>query len=223
MTAWADKSETIDALSAAFVKALGEMQDIVKTQTANAGQYAYSYATLADAFGMARPILAANDLAISQTAEATHDEVIIWTTVLHSSGQYITHAPIRLPAGKTAQNTGSALSYGKRYALMAILGLATEDDDGANASPRGERPRPQARAPKPTKQPAVARTDEETEIRNMLASIPSQAAARIRGEFKAVFGGGLADLSPDRHGEALDWMVGAVSEWEHDNAEAPVE
>jgi len=220
MTAWADKSESIDALSAAFVKALGEMQDIVKTQTANAGQYAYSYATLADAFGMARPILAANDLAISQTAEATHDEVIIWTTVLHSSGQYVTHAPIRLPAGKTAQNTGSALSYGKRYALMAVLGLATEDDDGASASPRGERPRPQARAPKA---PPKARTDEETEIRNMLASIPSNAAARIRGEFKAKFGSGLADLSPDRHGEALDWMIGAISEWEHDSAEAEVE
>ncbi len=214
MTGWADKSETIDALSAAFVKALGQMTDVVKTQTANAGQFAYNYATLADAMQMARPILAEHQLAVTQTAEANHDEVLIWTTIVHSSGQYITYAPTRLPAGKTAQNTGSAVTYARRYALMAVLGLASEDDDGANASPRNDRPARPAR-----KQPPKARTDEETEIRNMLASIPTNAAARIRGEFKATFGGALVDLEPQRHGEALDWMIAAISEWEHNNAE----
>ena len=221
MTAWADKSESIDALSAAFVKALGEMQDIAKTQTANAGQYAYSYATLADAFGMARPILAKHGLAISQTAETTHDEVVIWTTVMHSSGQYITHAPTRLPAGKTAQNTGSGISYSRRYSLMAVLGLATEDDDGASASPRGERPRKSTPAPRPAK--AGPRSEEEAEIRTLIAGLPSEPAARIKGQFKATFGHGLADLPTDRHAEALDWVIGVVSEWEHDNAQAPLE
>lgn len=214
MTAWADKSDTIDALAASLVNALGEMTDVVKTQTANAGQYAYSYATLADALQMARPILASHGLAITQTAEATHDEVIIWTTMVHQSGQYVTYAPLRLPAGKTAQNTGSALSYGKRYALMAVLGLATEDDDGANASPRGERPRQEARQA-PVKKAPGPRSEEESEIRSLLASVPTGVAARMRGEFKAVFGGGLAELPVERHVEALEWMIGAVSEWEH--------
>ena len=214
MQAWTDKSENIDALAAALVKALGEMTDIVKTQTANAGQYSYSYATLADALQMARPILAKHGLALTQCAEANHDEVVVHTTVLHASGQFVTYAPLRLPVGKTAQATGSALSFAKRYALMAALGLATEDDDGAAASPRVERHRVEAKP----KKPAGPRTDEEGEIRAMLASIPSSAGAQIRGQFKAAFGCGLSELDPSRHAEALDWIVGAVSEWEHANA-----
>jgi hypothetical protein len=222
MTAWADKSDTIDALAAALVEALGEMSEVSKTRTANAGSYSYSYADLADALGMARPILASHGLAVTQAAESTHDEVIIWTTIVHRSGQYVTYAPTRLPAGKTAQNTGSAVTYSRRYSLMAVLGLATEDDDGANASPRGDRPRQQTRQA-PVKKAPAPRSEEETEIRNVLASIPSQVAARIRGEFKATFGGGLSDLPVERHGEALDWMLAAVSEWEHNQADAPVE
>lgn len=223
MTAWADKSETIDALAASLVKALGEMSEVSKTRTANAGSYSYSYADLADALGMARPILASHGLAITQAAESTHDEVIIWTTIVHESGQYVTYAPTRLPAGQTAQNTGSAVTYSRRYSLMAVLGLATEDDDGASASPRGERPRQAPRqAPVKTSAPKP-RTDEEAEIRTMLASVPSQVSARIRGEFKAKFGSGLLDLPAEQHVAALDWMIGAVSEWEHENSEAAPE
>lgn len=222
MTAWADKSDSIDALAAALVEALGEMTEVSKTRTANAGSYSYSYADLADALGMARPILASHGLAVTQAAESTHDEVIIWTTIVHRSGQYVTYSPTRLPAGKTAQNTGSAVTYSRRYSLMAVLGLATEDDDGAGAAPRGDRPRQQGQRP-PVKKAAAARSEEESEMRAMLASVPSAAAARIRGEFKAVFGGGLSELPVDRHVEALDWMLAAVSEWEHGQADARVE
>jgi len=58
---------------------------------------------------------------------------------MHTSGEFLTHKPTRLPVGMDAQKTGSAITYARRYSLMAALGLATEDDDGASAPPRKER------------------------------------------------------------------------------------
>lgn len=202
MTAWHDKSESIDALAPSLVQALGEMNEVARTRQANAGSYQYRYADLADALGMARPILAEHGLALTQTAEATDDQVVIWTTIVHSSGQFVTYAPTRLPAGKTAQNTGSAITYARRYALMAVLGLATEDDDGATASPR-----PEKAAVAPVKKSTAPRSHEEQEIRRLLATLTSTESAKVRGEFKAKFGCGLMDLDVSKHEEALEWVT----------------
>lgn len=139
MSAFADRSETIGELAKALTAALGELEDVVKTQTAKAGTFSYKYATLADALGMARPILAKHGVAVMQTAETDENVVSVWTTLMHSSGEFLTHQPTRLPSGADAQKTGSAITYARRYSLMAALGLATEDDDGASASTWGER------------------------------------------------------------------------------------
>lgn len=152
MTAFSERSESIGSLAKSLVKALGELQDVVKTQTAKAGSFSYSYATIADVLGMARPILAKHGIALMQTAEVNNGEAVISTTLMHESGEYITHQPTRLPAGQKAQETGSAITYARRYSLMAALGLATEDDDGASA-PRRDIPRARANA-KPDKAPA---------------------------------------------------------------------
>ncbi len=211
MSGWIDKSESLDALAPALVKALGEMTDVVKTQTANAEKYEYTYATLADALQMARPILAKNGLALTQSVEGSDEDVIIYTTVLHQSGQYVTAQPLRLPAGKTAQQVGSAASYGKRYALMAFLGLATEDDDGAQASPR------QGKGGNPKKASAPVRGDsrgvsvesrstEETQIRGLIVGLDADRQREIRVAFKEEFGSSLTDLPVERHVEALKWV-----------------
>lgn len=224
MSAWADRSEQIDALSAALVKALGEMTDIARTKqasipTKSGGSYGYRYADLGDTLQSIRPVLASNGLAVTQTATTVGDEVAISTTVLHQSGQYITTNPLTLPAGRTAQETGSAITYGRRYALMAIVGLAAEDDDGASAAPRGSR---EVRRTPSTPRNASdgPRTPEEGKIRSLLATLPVNDAARIRGEFKAHFASGLAEMAPERHGEALEWIENAISEWEHNRSQS---
>ena len=213
--AWANRSEQIDALSQALVVALGEMQDLIKTETADAGKYKYTYATLASALQMARPVLSRHGLALTQVAESSNREVAIWTTILHSSGQYVTVVPMRLPAGDTAQATGSAVSFAKRYALMAVLGLATEDDDGASAAPRTPREAPRSvserRTPsKPAARASEPRSDAEREIRALLATLTGPEATRVKAEFKAAFGSTLAELDTDLHEPALLWMREAV-------------
>jgi hypothetical protein len=85
-------------------------------------------------------VLARHDLAVSQVAAVTDGDVVVTTTIWHTSGQWLTAAPLRLAAGQTAQQIGSAITYARRYALMALLGVAAEDDDGASAAARSDPP-----------------------------------------------------------------------------------
>jgi hypothetical protein len=216
MSAWADKSEQIDALAASWVKASGEMEDITKNRKANVGQYAYTYADLGDVLSAARPVLAKHDLMITQSAEGTETDVVVWTTLLHASGQYVTSQPMRLPAGKTPQQAGSAVTYSRRYSLMAMLGLATEDDDGATAAPRvaREAPRTPSKPSKPqtgttTPKPAEARTQAEADIRATIATLTKTEQADLVGDFRETFGVTLKDLDADMHEVAKRY----VEEW----------
>jgi hypothetical protein len=160
---------------------------------------------------MARPILAKHGLALTQSIGADQDDVVIFTTVLHESGQYVTAQPLRLPAGKTAQQVGSAASYGKRYALMAFLGLATEDDDGAQASPRGKTGGNPSKRVAPVRndsrgQSVESRSTEEAQIRAIVVGLDADRQKVIREAFKEEFGCALSGLPVERHSEALRWV-----------------
>jgi len=211
MSAWSDKSDSIEQVAKAFVSALGELSDITKNKKADTGKFEYGYADLASTVGMVRPILLKHGLAITQTAGSEGDDVLIWTTVLHTSGEFLSSVPLRFSAGQTAQQTGSAVSYLRRYSLMAFLGLATEDDDGATASPRNT---PSAKARKVVEarrndsrgQSVEPRTAQEARIRELIVGLPADRQREVREAFKAEFGSSLTDLAPTRHSEALSWI-----------------
>jgi len=204
-------SDTIAELSKALVSALGQMTDIrkgreAKVQMKSGGNYGYKYADLADTIQSVRPILASNGLAVMQNASTTNPElVMISTTILHSSGEWITFEPLALPAGRTAQETGSAISYGRRYHLLASLGLAAEDDDGASASARIKQ-RGSSPAQKPSNAP---RTVEEKAIREILSSLQPSVAQTIKQGFVAKYGT-LSELEVDKHPDALAWVEDKV-------------
>ena len=211
---WTSSPE-IQNISASLVKALGELSDVpkgreAKIPTKTGASYGYRYADLADALSMVRPILAKHDLAVTQTASnPDHDTVAITTTLLHASGQWITFDPLLLPNGRTAQETGSAITYGRRYSLLAVLGLAAEDDDGAGAAPRQPRNAPSRsteRETAPVKKAPVPSTPEADEIKRMLAEVTADTAKSIKAEFLTEFGK-LADLSTDKQQEARDWVA----------------
>jgi ERF superfamily len=125
-------SEPSDAIIPAFVEALWDMEDVVKRNMVSAGPMKYSYADLGDVLAEARPNLREHGLALVQVATVDFG---VSTTLLHTSGQWMRFAPLRInPAGGTPQHVGSAITYARRYAILSILGLATEDDDGRAAS-----------------------------------------------------------------------------------------
>jgi ERF superfamily len=130
-----------------LVTALSELSELPRSRTANTGTYSYSYADLGDALSAVRPVLAKHHLAISQPVSLVEGVVRISTTLLHSSGQHFESPVLSFPAPPSPQAIGSVITYGRRYSLMATLGLGTDDDDGAAASsaPVRAAPAPPAR------------------------------------------------------------------------------
>lgn len=118
-------------LAAAFVKARGEIGATVgKDGKGNFGKYA----TLAAITEATSAALSKHGLAIIQEAGMTEEGVTIYTTLLHESGATMEFVPLPLPlTDRKPQAVGSAITYGRRYALAAICGLAPDDDDGQAA------------------------------------------------------------------------------------------
>jgi hypothetical protein len=128
-------------LAAALVAALSDLAVIEKDHNVSTGSYSYSYADLGSIIKKTRPVLAEHGVVVIQSIEAHGDGLAVMTTLLHASGDYLPAGPLPFPHGKDAQATGSWITYMRRYALLAALGMATgEDDDGAAAVPRQEAP-----------------------------------------------------------------------------------
>ena len=145
--AWAATSPTIGEWMAAFVEAVGTLEDVVRDASADVtsqrgASYSYTYAGLATYLKASRSKLAAQGLALSQSVTNDNGTVTTWTTVLHRSGEWVTFLPLIFATGNDPQQVGSAMTYGRRYSAMAALGLASEDDDGARAQ-QGARERRQ--------------------------------------------------------------------------------
>lgn len=114
------------------------------------------YADLRACYEAARDVLAAHGLSVVQLpGRADGDMVTLQTMLLHTSGEYLgDDTGVRLGT-VTPQALGSVLTYLRRYAYSAAIGLSTADDDGAAASiepapPRKPTPAPVSVASAPT-------------------------------------------------------------------------
>lgn len=133
------KSENINELLAALSKAQGEMKGAVK-DSANPF-FKNSYAGLESVWDACREALSKNNLAVLQTTgPGEKGEVVLYTTLGHSSGQYMSSAYPINPVKQDPQGIGSAITYARRYALAAIVGVHQTDDDGNAASGRQKQP-----------------------------------------------------------------------------------
>jgi hypothetical protein len=105
-----------------------------------------TYLTLDNLLDHVRPTLAASGLSVVQDVTTHDDTVSVVTHILHSSGESIAFGPLTGPTGPNWQTLGGAVTYARRYALLAALGVAGGDDDDAqehtDTTParRGNRP-----------------------------------------------------------------------------------
>lgn len=126
-------SPTISKLAVALSKFQSSMSS-VKKDSKNPF-FKSKYASLASIWESVKDVLAANELAITQLAEGTESGLAKVTTILmHSSGEYLSGTLLMKPAKNDPQGFGSCITYARRYALSAILCVATEDDDDGNAA-----------------------------------------------------------------------------------------
>ena len=124
------------AIASALVAALADLTVVDTGRTANAGSYSYKYADIADVVKLTRPVLAEHGLVALTPVHAHEGGLACTVHLLHASGERLTLGPFPFPHGRDAQATGSAVTYHRRYALVAALGMAAgDDDDGAAAKP----------------------------------------------------------------------------------------
>lgn len=127
-------------IAAAFVKAKRQFGPALKCKTNPA--FRSKYADLAACLEAVDEALLANGISLIQETFEDQTGVTVETVFLHESGESIRCGKLHVPAAKQdPQGYGSALSYARRYSLMASCGIAAEDDDGNAASKNHEPPK----------------------------------------------------------------------------------
>lgn len=136
------QSEQINELAAALSKAQASITGALK-DSANPF-FKSKYADLASCWDACRKQLTDNGLSVIQTTDIVSDTVVVRTTLAHSSGQWVSGILPVKTKDESPQAQGSGITYARRYALAAIVGLAQIDDDAEAAqgrtgiNPRGD-------------------------------------------------------------------------------------
>lgn len=123
----------MNKIATAFVKAKKTFSPALKDKTNPA--FRSKYADLGACLEAVNDALLENGIALTQRSLIDETGITIETILLHESGEFIASGPLHVPATKMdAQGFGSAMTYARRYSLMAVCGIAPEDDDGNAAS-----------------------------------------------------------------------------------------
>lgn len=128
------KSEQTDKIAAAMVAVQKAIKPASKT-SANPF-FKSKYADLSEVWHACHDALAANGIAVTQGGDVICGQPVMVTTLLHSSGQWISGAFPLVAVKPDPQAMGSAITYMRRYSLASMVGVLTEDDDGESAMSR---------------------------------------------------------------------------------------
>lgn len=125
------QSEKLTSLIPSLIALQSELAPIAKNVEGGRGKYANLQAIMEQI----RPLLQKHKFSIVQIpTNSSAGAASLSTVLLHESGEYIS-GDISVPSAKLndPQAFGSAMTYGRRYAIMALLGITTTDDDGESA------------------------------------------------------------------------------------------
>lgn len=191
------QSPSISLLAGALVKAQQALKPAIK-DSANPF-FKSKYADLGSVWDACRDALQSNGLSVVQFPGFTDAGAALLTTILlHESGEWIS-GTAGAPLNKAdAQSMGSAITYLRRYALAAVVGVVTEDDDGNAASqPKAapkKQPAPAPPAPDFTKKPEALTKPEETPVWDKkLASATKTNMLRAAAVKASIKGGDFPD------------------------------
>jgi len=171
-------SEKIEELSKALATFQEKVGNIVKDSTNPF--FKSKYASLENVVTTIRPHLAAAGLSFSQFP----DDDGLTTILMHSSGQWMSAHTKLVIKDPTPQGHGSAITYLRRYALSAVLGIATEDDDDGNTASAPQKPaertpaRPAAKPAAPATKPQPPKSIEQQRLakKKLIAKLCNEIA-----------------------------------------------
>ena len=221
-------SETIGALAGALAKAQTELVNPEKSLVATireegprGREQTFRYAPLSSGLEIVRKVLGQHEIATVQTTSIDRGAGLVnLTTVLaHASGEWIASDWPVCPVSDTAspRRMGAALTYARRYALFALVGIAGEDDmdapDLQTAVGEPERPNANAttgplnggrekgpQASPPPEQATSARSSKQAPAKQLEANLGLHASAKLRERLVAE----IRLLSSTEH--AAEWV-----------------
>ncbi|MDR5730536.1 MAG: ERF family protein [Terriglobia bacterium] len=180
-------SETIGAIAGALAKAQGELSNPEKSLTATIrfsreDDRTFRYASLASGLDIVRKCLGQHEIATVQTTaiDAATGQIHLTTLLAHASGEWISSDWPVCSVTETGMphRMGAALTYARRYALFALVGIAGEDDLDApdtmsEPSPKRLHSPPSPKKPSNTtihkpSRPSVLGATESKELRDQL-------------------------------------------------------
>jgi hypothetical protein len=228
-------SEQINELAASLAKAQAE---ITGARRSSENPFFHSkYADLAEVWDVIRGPLSKHGIAVYQSPEMEDGRVKVTTMLIHASGQWMrSELSLRMVKERRGQggerefvplddpqSAGSAITYARRYALAAAVGVAQEDDDGNAASvqpprvlprwPEGERLSKAVQdvgmcAGKAENQPKSAKADKAVlaELKAMAdkLGIPPQARKALLEDCKGDLGKAKEQLEAAIRAKGLD-------------------
>ena len=132
-------SEELNKIAPALVKAQSEMGGALKD--AKNPFFKSKYSSLTSVWKACKEALHSNGLSVIQSPVSIEGRIGVSTMLLHSSGQYITDEfTLGVKKQNDPQADGSSISYARRYALAAFVGVCPVDDDGEKAMARNAKP-----------------------------------------------------------------------------------
>lgn len=200
------QSNEIGELAAALAAAQSEFTFAVTDAT---GGMKNKYATLQNVLEAIRQGLTANGIAVIQAPMTAQNGIMLRTTLAHKSGQWMA-SEISLPNDRMGgiQGMGSALTYARRYALAAMVGIAQDDDDGATAMKESQE---QARAKAKTENPNPMTAAQSNALMAYLTKRHGKNREAGLSELSRFFGRSLAssrELTKDDVSEFLNAING---------------
>jgi len=127
-------SAQIDKLASALANA--QASQLLAKESESNPYFKSTYANLAQVWASCRKALTINGLSVTQLLTQDQRGMMLISVLLHSSGQWMKSELLINPSKKDPQTIGSYITYMRRYALAAMVGVAPgdmEDDDGESA------------------------------------------------------------------------------------------
>ena len=168
------QTESVKTLLESLANAQAEFVTLPKDKNA----YNYKYTDLDTVISTVKPVLAKYKLGFMQSLTTCESGRWAITTRLFSANGEWLEDTVPLPEvsvakGNAAQNVGAAITYMKRYALCAMLGVSSDEDPDGNVDYNNRKQEPQKKeAPKPAFKPKGGETTEaeRNEIKSLLSN-----------------------------------------------------
>lgn len=220
-------SEETDKLMPAVIKAWAGIE--AASKNAVNPHLKNHYADLASLMDAIKPAMTENSLAVFQPVSPVEGEMpgaAVETYIIHSSGQWMMSQFAMRSTDSKPQAIGATITYLRRYALGAMLGMVSEVDDDGNAgsgvsqprqqTPRNTRPVNPVDVQVSTHKATVAESGQKSDtelardLRNKVIEVTGADLNAVKQYFSGVWPGG-APKDPSAYIKPLNDLLGYVS------------